>query len=142
MNYKLHNGQLTPKDGKRWLEMVAYHKQANKSFPEIPAEQWYYFYIMGLMQGKIEVFDNLEKSCNEPYGLKVGSQAYKDIKNKSLKIDQYSPILIDSKAWKSKEVEAQKKAVEKYFDNMKRKRHLVFVTPFGVSIKKTRYREQ
>lgn len=54
MTYELHNGQLIPKDGKRWLEMIAYHNSAGKSFPVVPAEQWYYFYVMGLEQGLLE----------------------------------------------------------------------------------------
>lgn len=59
--YELKDGQLTPKDGAEWLSMIALHKFAGKNFPIIPAEQWYYFYIMG----KLEAKDESEKRFRE-----------------------------------------------------------------------------
>lgn len=73
MNYELHDGQLCPKDEARWKQMIVYHKQAGKSFPEIPAEQWYYFYIMGLEQGKLDtgerIFDKLYSQMKKDFEL-------------------------------------------------------------------------
>ena len=57
----LTNGQLEPKDGKRWLEMVGFHKQIPKDWLPIPAEQWYYFYIAGIMMGYNEVYNEAKR---------------------------------------------------------------------------------
>jgi len=43
------------KDRRRWLEMVSYHKLAQENFPNNPADQWYYFYCVGIKQGKSEI---------------------------------------------------------------------------------------